>query len=164
MSSRLQIPRLTRLKLCPATRMPIAMKGLDIGPLTVTRFREALRDAATVLWNGPVGMFERTPFATGTLELARIMAAHPGFTIAARTDTAAAVRQAGVAGEIGYVSTAGTVFLEGLEGRQLPRVTALTDGKADPIFLDISLANGGMNSKQGGRDESKAREGRGDRQ
>jgi phosphoglycerate kinase len=127
MSSRLQIPRLTRLKLCPATRMPIAMKGLDIGPLTVTRFREALRDAATVLWNGPVGMFERTPFATGTLELARIMAAHPGFTIAAGTDTAAAVRQAGVAAKIGYVSTAGTAFLEGLEGRKLPGVAALTE-------------------------------------
>jgi phosphoglycerate kinase len=72
-------------------------------------------------------MFERAPFATGTLELARIMAAHPGFTIAAGADTAAAVHQAGVAGKIGYVSTAGTAFLEGLEGRRLPGVAALTE-------------------------------------
>ena len=117
---------LTRLRQCPAARMPIAMNGLDIGPLTVARFREALRDAATVLWNGPVGMFERPPFATGTLELARMLAAHPGFIIAAGTDTAAAVHQSGVAGKIGYVSTAGAAFLEALEGRELPGVAALT--------------------------------------
>jgi phosphoglycerate kinase len=117
----------TRIRRCPADRIPIAMNGLDIGPLTVARFREALRDAGTVLWNGPVGMFEHAPFVTGTMGLARILAAHPGLTIAAGSDTAAAVRQAGVADQIGYLSTAGTAFLEALEGRELPGVAALTD-------------------------------------
>jgi phosphoglycerate kinase len=117
----------TRIRQCPADRIPIAMAGLDIGPGTVARFREALRDAATVLWNGPVGMFERAPFANGTMELARIVAEHPGLTIAAGTDTAAAIRQAGVADRLGYLSTAGTAFLEALEGHELPGVAALTE-------------------------------------
>ena len=117
----------TRIRQCPANRIPIAMTGLDIGPRTIARFREALRDAATVLWNGPVGMFERPPFAAGTMELAQMIAAHPGLTVAAGTDTAAAVRQAGVADKIGYLSTAGTAFLEALEGRELPGVAALTE-------------------------------------
>jgi phosphoglycerate kinase len=116
----------TRIGQCPADRVPIAMTGLDIGPRTVARFREALRDAATVLWNGPVGMFEHAPFAAGTLELAKIIAEHPGLTVAAGSDTAAAVRQAGVADRISYLSTAGTAFLEALEGRELPGVAALT--------------------------------------
>jgi phosphoglycerate kinase len=115
-----------RIRQCAADRIPIAMTGLDIGPATVTRFREALRDAATVFWNGPVGMFEHPPFATGTMELAKIIAAHPGLTVAAGIDTAAAVRQAGVADRIGYLSTAGTAFLQALEGRELPGVAALT--------------------------------------
>jgi phosphoglycerate kinase len=123
----------TRIRQCPADRIPIAMTGLDIGPRTIARFREALGDAATVLWNGPVGMFEHPPFAAGTMELARIVAAHPGLTIAAGTDTAAAVRRAGVAERIGYLSTAGTAFLEALEGRDLPGVAALTEtGAARP--------------------------------
>jgi phosphoglycerate kinase len=117
----------TRIRQCPADRIPIAMTGLDIGPATVTRFREALRDAATVFWNGPVGMFEHAPFAAGTMELAKIIAAHPGLTVAAGIDTAAAVRQAGVADRIGYLSTAGTAFLEALEGRELPGVAALSE-------------------------------------
>ena len=117
----------TRIRQCSANRIPIAMNGLDIGPLTVTRFREALRDAATVVWNGPVGMFELPPFATGTMELAKIVAAHPGLNVVAGSDTAAAVRQAGVADRIGFLSTAGTAFLEALEGRELPGIAALTE-------------------------------------
>jgi phosphoglycerate kinase len=116
-----------RIRQCPADRIPMAMNGLDIGPLTVSRFREALRDAATIVWNGPMGMFELPPFATGTMELAKIVAAHPGLTVAVGTDTAAAVRQAGVADRIAHLSTAGTAFLEALEGRELPGVAALTE-------------------------------------
>lgn len=117
----------TSVRQCAADRIPIAMTGLDIGPATVARFREGLRGAATVLWNGPVGMFERAPFSAGTTELARMIAAHPGLTVVAGTDTVAAVRQAGVADKIGYLSTAGTAFLEALEGRELPGVAALTE-------------------------------------
>jgi phosphoglycerate kinase len=112
---------------CPADRIPAAMTGLDIGPLTLARFQESLRGAATVFWNGPMGMFEHPPFATGTAELARMLAAIPGLTVAAGMDTAAAIRQAGVADKIGYVSTAGTAFLEALEGNELPGVRALTN-------------------------------------
>jgi phosphoglycerate kinase len=115
------------IRQCAAAQVPIAMNGLDIGPLTLARFREALRDANTVFWNGPVGMYEHPPFATGTMELARILAEHPGWTVAAGSDTAAAVRQAGVADRIGYLSTAGTAFLEALEGRELPGVAALSE-------------------------------------
>ncbi len=111
----------------PADRIPVAMTGLDIGPATIAKFRHTLRGAATVVWNGPVGMFELPPFATGTTEVAKMIADHPGFTVAAGTDTAAAVRQAGVADKIGYLSTAGTAFLSALEGRDLPGVCALTD-------------------------------------
>ncbi len=119
-----QEPATTRQ--CPANEIPIAMTGLDIGPATVTRFRQALRGAGTVFWNGPVGMFERPAFADGTAEVAKMLADAPGLTVAAGTDTAAAVRRAGVADRITYLSTAGTAFLEALEGRELPGLAALT--------------------------------------
>jgi phosphoglycerate kinase len=111
---------------CPVDQIPVMMAGLDIGPATVTRFRQALRDAGTVFWNGPVGVFERMAFANGTTELAKMIADTPGLTVAAGTDTAAAVRRAGVADRITYLSTAGAAFLEALAGRELPGVVALT--------------------------------------
>jgi phosphoglycerate kinase len=111
---------------CPVDQIPVMMAGLDIGPATVTRFRQALRDAGTVFWNGPVGVFERMAFANGTTELAKMIADAPGLTVAAGTDTAAAVRRAGVADRITYLSTAGAAFLEALAGRELPGVVALT--------------------------------------
>jgi len=115
------------IRRCPAAAIPVAMTGLDIGPATVTRFRQALQDAATVIWNGPVGMFERPAFAAGTAELAKMVADNPGLTVAAGSDTVAAARRAGVADRIAYVSTAGAAFLEALEGRELPGVAALTE-------------------------------------
>jgi phosphoglycerate kinase len=112
---------------CPVDQIPIMTTGLDIGPATVTRFRRALRDAGTVIWNGPVGMVERMAFASGTAELAKMVADVPGLTVVAGTDTAAAVRRAGVADRITHLSTAGVAFLEALEGRELPGVAALTE-------------------------------------
>ncbi|PWU19386.1 MAG: phosphoglycerate kinase [Candidatus Rokuibacteriota bacterium] len=109
----------------PAVEIPIGMTGLDLGTSTLARYREVLRDAGTVIWNGPVGMFERPAFANGTAAVAKMVAEAPGLTVAAGTDTAAAVRRAGVADRITYVSTAGAAFLEGLEGRELPGVAAL---------------------------------------
>ncbi len=114
---------------CPADQIPIGMKGLDIGPATLRRFRQALQGAATVVWNGPVGMFEHPAFSAGTTELARMIADHQGLTIAAGTDTVAALRQAGVADRITYVSTAGVAFLAAIEGRELPGVAALTEAR-----------------------------------
>ncbi len=107
--------------------IPAGQMGLDIGPRTVERFTKALTGARTIVWNGPMGVFERTPFAAGTLALARAVAGSPAFTVIGGGDTVAAVTQAGVAEQIGYISTAGGAFLEFLEGRKLPGVEALTD-------------------------------------
>ena len=107
--------------------IPPAEMGLDIGPRTVERFGEAIRGARTIVWNGPMGVFEKAPFATGTVEIARAVAAAPAFSVIGGGDTIAAVRRAGVEGRIGYISTAGGAFLEFLEGRKLPGVEALTD-------------------------------------
>jgi phosphoglycerate kinase len=107
--------------------IPAELMGLDIGPRTVERFTAALSGARTIVWNGPMGVFERPAFAAGTLALARAVAGAAAFTVIGGGDTVAAVTQAGVADKIGYISTAGGAFLEFLEGRTLPGVEALTD-------------------------------------
>jgi phosphoglycerate kinase len=107
--------------------IPIDQMGLDIGPRTVERFADVIKKAGTVVWNGPMGVFEKPPFAQGTLGVARAVAAGAGFSVIGGGDTVAAVNQAGVADRIGYISTAGGAFLEFLEGRALPGVEALTE-------------------------------------
>lgn len=107
--------------------MPATQMGLDIGPLTVERFVTALKGARTIVWNGPLGVFEKAPFAEGTLAIARAVAAGSGFSVLGGGDTVAAANVAGVADRIGYLSTAGGAFLEFLEGRKLPGVEALTE-------------------------------------
>ncbi len=109
------------------TAIPADQTGLDIGPATVAAFAAAIADGATVVWNGPMGVFERAPFAAGTLGVARALAEAPGLTVVGGGDTVAAVEQAGVARRIGYLSTGGGAFLEFLEGRKLPGVAALDD-------------------------------------
>jgi phosphoglycerate kinase len=111
----------------PVTAIPADRMGLDIGPATVAAFREAIRDSRTVIWNGPMGVFERAPFAAGTMGVARAVAESPGLTVVGGGDTVAAVEQAGVTRRIGYLSTGGGAFLEYLEGRTLPGVAALDD-------------------------------------
>ena len=107
--------------------LPADQMGLDIGPRTVERFAAVVKDAGTIVWNGPMGVFERAPFAEGTLGVARAVASASAFSVIGGGDTVAAVNQAGVAGRIGYISTAGGAFLEFLEGRTLPGVEALTE-------------------------------------
>ena len=107
--------------------IPADQMGLDIGPRTVERFADVVKRAGTVVWNGPMGVFENAPFAAGTLGVARAVAAGAAFSVIGGGDTVAAVNQAGVADRIGYISTAGGAFLAFLEGRALPGVEALTE-------------------------------------
>ncbi|HKW92167.1 MAG TPA: phosphoglycerate kinase [Methylomirabilota bacterium] len=107
--------------------IPTDLMGLDIGPATVTQFTTALKGVRTVVWNGPMGVFEKEPFAAGTLGVARAVADSGAFSVIGGGDTIAAVQKAGVMDRIGYVSTAGGAFLEFLEGRVLPGVAALDD-------------------------------------
>ncbi|MBI1846487.1 MAG: phosphoglycerate kinase [Candidatus Rokubacteria bacterium] len=107
--------------------IPRSRMGLDIGPLTVERFTGVLKGARTIVWNGPLGVFEKAPFAEGTMKIAAAVAASSAFTVIGGGDTVAAVHRAGVADRIGYISTAGGAFLETLEGRTLPGVEALTE-------------------------------------
>ena len=107
--------------------IPTDLMGLDIGPATVSQFAAALKGVKTVLWNGPMGVFEKEAFAAGTLGVARAVSECGAFSVIGGGDTVAAVKRAGVTSRIGYVSTAGGAFLEFLEGRVLPGVAALDD-------------------------------------
>jgi phosphoglycerate kinase len=107
--------------------IPSDLMGLDVGPATVARFEAVLKGAGTVVWNGPMGVFERGPFAAGTIGVGRAVTASAAFSVIGGGDTIAAVQAAGVTDKIGYISTAGGAFLEYLEGRVLPGVAALDD-------------------------------------
>jgi phosphoglycerate kinase len=100
---------------------------LDIGPKTAGAFAAALGVAGTVVWNGPLGVFELEPFAKGTETVARAIAGSKAFSIAGGGDTIAAINKFGIAARIGYISTAGGAFLEFLEGKKLPAVAALEE-------------------------------------
>ena len=100
---------------------------LDIGPKSAAGLAEILKQAGTIVWNGPVGVFEIDQFAKGTEAIARAVAGSKAFSIAGGGDTIAAIHKFGVADRIGYISTAGGAFLEFLEGRTLPAVAALEE-------------------------------------
>jgi phosphoglycerate kinase len=101
--------------------------GVDIGPKTIDRYESVLRDARTVVWNGPMGVFEIGAFAAGTNAVARAVASVRGTTIIGGGDSIAAVKQAGLADRITHISTGGGASLEFLAGRTLPGVAALTE-------------------------------------
>lgn len=103
---------------------------LDFGPASMRQLVAELDRCKTIVWNGPLGVFELAPFATGTRSLAEAVARSPAFTIAGGGDTVAAINAFGVAAQIDYVSTAGGAFLEFLEGRTLPAVQALEERTA----------------------------------
>lgn len=100
-------------------------KIYDIGPATIELFSQALEGANTLVWNGPLGYFEKPPFHKGTVALARKIATLPGTTIAGGGDTILAIKVAGVENSFSYISTAGGAFLEYLEGKELPGLRVL---------------------------------------
>jgi len=113
----------------PQTKSVDAVLGddmiLDIGPKTSQAYAAELAKAGTIVWNGPVGVFEKEPYAQGTQTLAHAVAGAKGFSIAGGGDTVAAINKYGIADKVDYVSTAGGAFLEFLEGKTLPAVAAL---------------------------------------
>ncbi len=119
----LDAPRAT----VPAREIPEDLMGLDIGPATVDAFARIIADAKTVLWNGPMGVFELEPFSEGTRGVALAIASANAFSVVGGGDSIAAVRRAGLEGAFDHLSTGGGASLEFLEGRPLPGITILED-------------------------------------
>jgi phosphoglycerate kinase len=115
---------------CPVADVAADEMILDVGPQTAETYGELLRSAGTIVWNGPVGVFEFPAFANGTRKLAEAIADSPGFSIAGGGDTLAALDAFGVRDRISYISTGGGAFLEFLEGKTLPAVAVLEERAA----------------------------------
>lgn len=105
--------------------IPEDMMGLDIGPASIAEFSEAVKTAKTIVWNGPLGMFELAPFSAGTFQLVDAVVASGALTIVGGGDTDTAIHKTGKSDKISYISTGGGAFLELLEGKTLPAVAAL---------------------------------------
>ncbi len=116
-------------KIVTSQEIPKGWIGLDIGPATVRLFSEAIQDAKTIIWNGPMGLFEKDAYSRGTFAIARSVADAYATTIVGGGDTDVAVHKAGVSDSITFISTGGGASLELLEGKELPGLAALTDDK-----------------------------------
>ena len=112
---------------CDADKMPADRMGCDIGPKTVELFSNKVKTAKTVLWNGPMGLFENPALAVGTKAVAQALADTDATTIIGGGDSAAAVNQMGFADKMSHISTGGGASLEFLEGKELPGVYAADD-------------------------------------
>lgn len=110
-----------------AGAIPAGRMGLDIGPASVAAFSKALAEARTILWNGPMGVFERPAFAQGTLKVGQAVAASGAFSVVGGGDSVAAVEKLGLASRIGHISTGGGASLELLEGKALPGIAVLPE-------------------------------------
>ena len=107
--------------------MPADREGCDIGPKTAEMFADAVKTAKTVVWNGPMGVFENPTLAAGTLAVAKALAETDAITIIGGGDSAAAVNQMGYGDKMSHISTGGGASLEFLEGKELPGVAAAND-------------------------------------
>jgi len=105
--------------------IPVDWMGLDIGAQTLALFKEALKGAKTIIWNGPMGVFELEPFSTGTYETISLVADSPALSMVGGGDTNVALHRSGKAESISFISTAGGAFLELLKGGTLPGIKAL---------------------------------------
>ncbi|GMT48003.1 MAG: phosphoglycerate kinase [bacterium] len=118
-------------KIVTTLEIPKGWKALDIGPATAKLFSEAIQNAKTILWNGPMGVFEIDAFSRGTFAVARAIADAYALTIVGGGDTDLAVHRAGVSDSISFISTGGGATLQLLEGKELPGIAALTDKKSN---------------------------------
>lgn len=112
------------VKVVSADEIPADMEGLDIGPKTAEMYAEAVKTAKTVVWNGPMGVFENPTLAAGTIAVAKALAETEATTIIGGGDSAAAMNQLGFADKVSHISTGGGASLEFLEGKVLPGVAA----------------------------------------
>ena len=117
-------------KIVTSQEIPKGWYALDIGPASVKLFTEALGNAKTILWNGPMGVFEKDAYSRGTLAVAHAVADAYALTIVGGADTALAVHRAGVSESMSFISTGGGAALELLEGKELPGIAALPDRRA----------------------------------
>jgi phosphoglycerate kinase len=115
------------IRIVPVQEIPAEWMVLDIGPATALLYSQALYDAKTIVWNGPMGVFEMAPFSRGTMAMAGSIANAHALTIVGGGDTDAALHQAGETDRVSYVSTGGGAFLSLLEGNSLPAVSALEE-------------------------------------
>ncbi|MCD6363340.1 MAG: phosphoglycerate kinase [Synergistetes bacterium] len=123
-----ETPESAHVEVCSSKKVPEGYAAFDIGPETVDLFKKKLATAKTIFWNGPVGMFEKEPFAEGTNELARFIASLEDIiSVAGGGDTASALRKAGVADKFTHVSTGGGASLKFMEGKNLPGIEVLED-------------------------------------
>jgi phosphoglycerate kinase len=113
-------------KIVPIQEIPANWMGLDIGPASTSLFAEALENAKTIVWNGPMGVFEIDPFSRGTFAMVNIVANSYAMTIVGGGDTDVAVHRCGESYKISYISTGGGAFLELLEGKELPGIAVLS--------------------------------------
>jgi phosphoglycerate kinase len=108
-------------------KIPPGWRMLDVGPKSIEAFKNALKGARLIVWNGPMGVFEMPKFADGTFAVAKLLAESGATTVIGGGDSASAVKQAGLADRMTHVSTGGGATLEFLEGKELPGVAALLD-------------------------------------
>ena len=121
-------------KVVPTMEIPDGWEGLDIGPKTIEKFSAAIKEAKTVIWNGPAGVFEFDNFAVGTKALAKAIAESDAISIIGGGDSAAAIQKLGFADQVTHISTGGGASLEYIEGKVLPGIDCLSDKETGRIF------------------------------
>ena len=116
-----------KIEIVEVSKLPTDKMALDIGPETIKLYNQGIKDAKTIVWNGPMGVFEKDEFATGTIQIAQGVAKSEAYSLVGGGDSVAAIKKAGLDKEIDHISTGGGASLEFLEGKELPGVSVLLE-------------------------------------